>query len=242
MAPKLSLKDLYGERGAQRFTQQRNPGNVAAARAYPNGTTFPGTPNAGMPPAVAPFRRVPGQGVSYPDVAGYGNPAGCCGGGMRIPGVAGFGAANLGAAFCRGVEPFLVNLAALLSAANQAGLNNDSVISAAQATYDDINGFLVYIPFIGTDCERHTTEVQAAIARVQARMAEAGVPPIDLPRPDAKPSDPYGVPTWMKVVAVAGVAALALGYLKPGLKLFGGRKQLALFPALPGYHKRRKKR
>ncbi len=218
MAPRLTLKDLYGERGAQRFVQRGNP------RPVQNGSTSPGVPNAGAPPQVTRFRRVPGQGVS-------------------IPGVAGFGAANFGAAFCRGIEPFLANLATLLSAANAAGLKNFDAIVAAQATYDDINGFLVYIPFVGNDCERNTAEVVAAIARVQTVLAASNVPPVALPRPDAQVAAPYGIPTWVKTAAILGGAALVLSYVAPAFKLFGKKGQsLSLFPQLVGYPKKGKKR
>lgn len=135
---------------------------------------------------------------------------------------------SYGAPFCRGVEPLLANLKALLLEADAQGLGDWPAVAQARATYDDISGFVIYAPLIGTDCERHTAEVAAAIKKVTIVLAAIPGANTMVPRPDAVEPEPYGVPTWAKF-AVFGVLGLAaLHYLTP----FVPRRRMA------GYRRR----
>ena len=133
-----------------------------------------------------------------------------------------------GAAFCRGVEPFLANLKALIDAANAAGLEDDPEVVTAQAVYDDIREFVIYTPWGGADgdCARHTREVINAIARIQPLVPGASVP-----RPDAEERDEEdnglipSVPTWTKFALFGVLGLAALYYLTPYIA--PRRRQLA---------------
>lgn len=125
---------------------------------------------------------------------------------------------------CRGVEPFIAELDNLLASARAQGLASNAAIVSAQAVYDDLNGYVVYLPF-GTDCERHTAEAQATIDRVRAALTASGKSIPDPIRPDAKPADPYGIPGWMKFVAVGGIVVIGLSYVSPLLSLIPRRKR-----------------
>ncbi len=134
---------------------------------------------------------------------------------------------SYGAPFCRGVEPFLANLKAQLDAAAAGGLSGDPTAVSAQAVYDDISGFLVYIPF-GSDCDRHTAEVVNAIARMKQLVGDIG-----LPRPDAEAppegNSSFGLPDWAKyaVFGVLGIAALhyLTPFFKPARRRLAGRNR-----------------
>lgn len=125
----------------------------------------------------------------------------------------------MGAVFCRDVEPPLAELKMLIQVAQAKGVDTRS----AEAVYDDINGNLAYIPFVGDACAKHTAEVLAAANRLRTAIAAAGQQVPDPIRPDFVPSDNPGgssglVPGWLKFVAVAGVGAYLLhqvGVLKP---------------------------
>ncbi len=134
---------------------------------------------------------------------------------------------NFGAAFCRGVEPFLANLEALINAAEGQGLGEEPAVISGRAVFEDIDGFVIYSPWGGEsgDCARHTREVQAAIARIEAIL-----PGVDLPRPDAEQADPNAgllpeVPTWMKFAGFGVIGLVALHYLTPFFK--PARRRLA---------------
>ncbi len=144
---------------------------------------------------------------------------------------------DFGAPFCRGVEPFLANLQALLEQAGAVGLYNDPIVTAAQATYDDINGYVVYLPF-GSDCDRHTAEVQAAIARITPVIQNAGGS-IAVPRPDAAPADPYGIPMWVKIGGGGLLAVILLGQLSPVIGLVTGIFKPSKRRSTAGYRRRR---
>ncbi len=139
---------------------------------------------------------------------------------------------SYGAMFCRGVEPFLANLKALLAAADAQGVGDWPAIASARAVYEDIDGFIVYAPWAGDDCARHQKEVQAAINRVNIVLnAIPGYNGTAVPRPDATPqtSDLFAVPTWVKFAGfgVLGIAALhyLTPYFTPRRRLSGHRRR-----------------
>ena len=70
--PRLTLKDLYGERGAARFTKQRNPEAVLEQQIYPNGRTSEDCCSEGPGPSARKFVRAPGQAIP----GGYGQHQG----------------------------------------------------------------------------------------------------------------------------------------------------------------------
>lgn len=121
---------------------------------------------------------------------------------------------GLAAPFCRGVEPPLAELKALLASAEQEGVSGP-VITSAQAVYDDISGYLAYIPFIGSDCERHTAEVVAAGNRVRAFLGSSAPPPI---RPDYEVPEAPGIPAWVKFAVVGGIAVYGIALVMPLLR------------------------
>jgi hypothetical protein len=125
---------------------------------------------------------------------------------------------NFGTAGCRGIEPFLENLSSLLSEAQKVGISGDPIAVGAQSVYDDINGYVLYVPLLGDACEKNTAEVQAAISRLTPVVASAGGS-TTLPRPDAAPPS-SGPPTWMIVGGFGILGVAALHYLSPILSSF----------------------
>lgn len=121
---------------------------------------------------------------------------------------------GFGAPFCRGVEPPLAELKSLLETAEAQGFTGQ-VVDSAQAVYDDINGYLAYIPFVGNDCERHTTEVLTTIARLRAAMGTSAPPPV---RPDYVAPEAYGIPSWVKVAVIGGIGVYGLALVAPLLR------------------------
>lgn len=113
---------------------------------------------------------------------------------------------RFGTIFGEAIDPFLANLQALLVEAARCGVSDFPAVVSAQAVYDDVNGFVAYIPFIGNDLQRNIAEVQAAIASVTTVLQATPGAIINLPRPDAKPPATYGLPDWVVPVAIgAGV-------------------------------------
>lgn len=151
-----------------------------------------------------------------------------------------------GAPFCRGVEPFLDNLKTLLDEATRQGVQGFDAVMQAQATYDDVNGIVVYIPLVGDDCARHTAEVQAAIAKVTTVLKAIPGANTYVPRPDATAPDPSAIgveiPTWLKFAGFGLLGVIALGYLSPLIGLAGRRGMAEYEPEdrLDGYRRRRK--
>jgi len=134
---------------------------------------------------------------------------------------------SFGAPFCRGVEPFLANLKALLGEAARLELSTWPVVVSAQAVYDDIDGFLVYVPWAGDDCTRHTREVQAAITSLSAFLRSVPGASLNVPRPDVEPASEYElVPTWVKLAGFGVLGIAALHYLTPFFRSrrFAGRR------------------
>jgi len=123
---------------------------------------------------------------------------------------------NFGAPFCRGVEPFLANLQVLIASAESHGVGDWPAVVSARAVFEDIDGMVAYIPYVGTDCARHTTEVQRAIAQVQTVLnAIPGYNGTPLPRPDATPSDAGEIPLWVKIAGGGVLAVMLLHYITP---------------------------
>lgn len=134
--------------------------------------------------------------------------------------------ANFGAPFCRALEPFLANLSALLAEADRVGVTSFDAIVSARAVYEDIDGMVAYIPFIGNDCDRHIAEVKSAIARVTIVLQATPGANLWTPRPDAQPSAEYGVPTWVKYAFFAAAGVAALYYVTP---LISPRRKLSAY-------------
>ncbi len=142
---------------------------------------------------------------------------------------------SYGAPFCRSIEPFLQNLKGLLDECARMGVSDFAAAVTAQAVYDDISGFVVYVPY-GSDCERHTTEVKAAIDRVTALLQATPGASISLLRPDAAPPPEgdasFGIPTWVKYVLIAGVTVYGLSQVVQISKAVPRRRRMA------GYRRR----
>jgi len=155
---------------------------------------------------------------------------------------------RLGAPFCREVEVPLKELERLIPLAEAAGVDT----SSAQAVYDDLSGYLVYVPLVGDACEKHTAEAKGAVLRLQQAMNAVNVPAPEPLRPDyvdpkyvvtgGDVADPdkavlptWVLPTWVKFVAVAGVSAFLLAQVAPFLGLLPKRR-------LAGYSRRRRTR
>jgi hypothetical protein len=139
---------------------------------------------------------------------------------------------SFGAPFCRGVEPFLANLKTLIAEANRVGVGDWQAATVAKAVYEDINGFVIYTPWGGTegDCARHTREVQAAIASISALLRGTPGASLAVPRPDAEvSSESELIPTWAKVMGFGVMGLVALHYLTP---YFAPRRRVA------GYRRR----
>jgi len=142
---------------------------------------------------------------------------------------------SFGALYCRGVEPFLANLKTLIAEADRVGVGDWQAAVIAKAVYEDINGFVLYTPWGGTDCARHAREVQAAIASISALLRGTPGASLAVPRPDAEPSDAEliptipTIPTWAKVMGFGVLGIAALYYLTP---FFAPRRRVA------GYRRR----
>ncbi len=146
-----------------------------------------------------------------------------------------------GAMFCREIEPYLDNLKTLLKEAERQGVSNFDAVRSAQAVYDDISGFVLYVsnPFSSGpgDCERHTEEVQRAITRVTIVLDAIPGANLSVPRPDAQTPSPESrsglFPAWTKFALFGILGVMALGYLSPLLGLVPQRK-------LAGYRRKRR--
>ncbi len=139
---------------------------------------------------------------------------------------------NFGAMFCRGVEPFLANLATLIAEADRLGVGTWPAATIAKAVYEDIDGFVIYTPWGGEkgDCARHTREVQAAIESISALLRATPGASLAVPRPDANPSSEGELfPTWAKFAAFGILGVMALGYISPLIGLVPQRRRLSSY-------------
>ncbi len=137
---------------------------------------------------------------------------------------------SFGAPFCRGVEPFLDNLQALIAEADRLGVGGWPAAVSAKAVHEDISGFVIYTPFGGADgdCARHTREVQSAIESISALLRATSGASLAVPRPDAAPSSEGELfPTWVKFAAFGVLGVAALHYLSPLLGLVPRRRLAA---------------
>ncbi len=145
---------------------------------------------------------------------------------------------GFGAAFCRGVEPFLANLKALINEADRLGVGDWPAAASAKAVYEDIDGFILYTPWGGADgdCARHTREVQAAIETISALLRATPGASLAVPRPDAETQSTDGpFPTWVKFAAFGVMGVMTLGYLAPVIAALVRPKR-----KLSGYRRRRR--
>lgn len=117
-----------------------------------------------------------------------------------------------GYSFCPEIEGPLADLERLLVSADAQNLVS-LTIDSARAVFEHWDAFLVERPFSG-DCARGTAEVVATAAKLRAYLEKIGSAP-DQQRPDADNTVSDGIPTWLKVVAIGGVAVLLLGYISP---------------------------
>ncbi len=134
--------------------------------------------------------------------------------------------------FCRANEPFLANLKALLDEAERQGVSQFDAVVSAQAVYDDINGYLAFIPYfgLGTDvCSQSVVELKQAADRVTIVLNAIPGANTSIPRPDAPLPDPNssGIPMWVKGAVFAGLAIAGLHYVSPLIKGFAPRRRLA---------------
>lgn len=125
------------------------------------------------------------------------------------------------AAFCRAVEVPLAELELLLSSDAGQRLSNSAPVLSAQAVYDDLSEYVAYIPFVGDDCDRHTTEAWKAANSLRVFLtanANDVPPPI---RPDAS-QEPPGYGKGLGGLLGLGIGAFIISKLAP---LFGRRKE-----------------
>ncbi len=151
-----------------------------------------------------PFRvETPGmEGGLYPQSASMAT----VGQGMALDGLG-----ALGAIGCRDVEPLLEELKHIIDNAGSK-LSSASRISA-QVVYDDIASYALYVPFLGTDCGKHVTELKATIAALRAELGSAAPAPL---RPHATivtgaaPDAASDMPFWQKAAIIGGIGVAGL--------------------------------
>lgn len=257
MAPKLTLKDLYGERGARRFTQQAHPKQVRAAARNPNGTTQSGVPFTAPGPAAHTWHRVPGQAIP--------------GGDARA--VSGFGFAGNDGVDRGALDQKLVELDTAFKFALhkyvggtlfpgdqmiQDLFGNSSIANALKMTYRSLQllGGDLYQAVIGSrpfPLDNGTSvntaaalqawnqlamNTQETLVGVLGYMGKWGPLP-GLLEGAKKLANPFNWPWWAQLAAAAGavwVGARVLGTAGQARTAFRG------FKTLPGYHRKRKKR
>ncbi len=117
--------------------------------------------------------------------------------------------------FCRAVEVPLAEIKALLdSDAGRRNATAPEVVTAA-AVYEDLSGYVLYVPFIGTDCDRHTKEAWATANALRAFLSSvaADVPPPL--RPDADQTAPnYGAGGLGALIGL-GLGAYIISKISP---------------------------
>lgn len=102
---------------------------------------------------------------------------------------------EFGAAFCRAVEVPLDELRALLNLGITVAHADAPAVITAHAVYDDLSGYVVYVPLIGEDCDRHTKEAWSALNNLRAYLnsvAPGQIPPPVRPDADQRPPN-YGL-------------------------------------------------
>lgn len=146
---------------------------------------------------------------------------------------------SFGTPFCLKNEPHLQNLKALLNEAERMGVSHFDAVRSAQAVYDDIDGVVAYIPYVGlgTDvCSEGIVELQKAVERMQIVLRATPGSNLAIPRPDAAgPGSDSPLPTWVKVAGFGVLAVVALHYLSPLLGLATSKRRLS------GYRRRSKR-
>lgn len=114
---------------------------------------------------------------------------------------------EFGAPFCRSIEAPLVDAKALIAQANTLGFGADQLVVQSKYAVDEIDQMIIYIPFVGNDCERHTAELEAVNGNLRALIMASSNIPVPPSRPTENVGGPaeYGLPTWVKFVAVGAV-------------------------------------
>jgi hypothetical protein len=260
MAPKLTLEQLYGARGAARFTRQAHPKNVRAAQASPNGTAQVRTPRTAPGPQAQAWNRVPGQPI--PRVNGFGQQMGFAGPEVDRSALDAK-LVELDTAFRHAaksylglddVNPLKISAQVLMDLTG----GNSSIANALVRTYKTLQllGGDLYQAVIGQHVfplDDGTAVNQEAALNTWNNLALdtqetlSGIlgymdkwQPLPGLLNAAKPYlNPLKWPWWLQLVALAG----GVYY---GSKLLGGvgqaRSAFRGFKSLPGYQKKRKKR
>jgi hypothetical protein len=258
MAPRLTLKDLYGERGAQRFTRQRNPQAVLNQQIYPNGQTSEDCCSEGPAPQAKPFVRVPGQPI--PGGYGYGSHYGDQPSSVFDPALA---VAKVTAAYAAGgVVLSMPNPNILLGMAGgqynwvAEGYRLQSTVQkvylalgksiwdwaikykgwAAAGKRDDGSSYSW-----GQWYEHGKTLLDSIVYQAGVYVDPTiGTAFVDAIKATGQQLlSPSKWPWWMQLAAVGGAAFVALKLASAA----GGAKQAFLgFPQLPGYRRKSKKR
>ncbi len=259
MAPKLTLKDLYGERGAARFTARKG---VPPARAI-NGQTTPGVPTAGAPPRAVPFRPVPGQAENWQAA-----------GAMGFVGLNGTDRGVLDQKLSELDSAFRKTLIRYIGGSGlfpgdqviQDLLGNSSIANALKMTYRTLSllGGDLYQAAIGQHVfpldngsgpneqaalavwNNLAADVQQTLTGVLGYMAKWGPLP-GLSTLAQKAGDvitnPLKWPWYVQLAAAGAVMFYGSKLLSPVLGASANaRRAFADVPRLPGYHKKRKKR
>lgn len=115
-------------------------------------------------------------------------------------------------AFCNSVRVQLDELEALMSSSAWAALS-EATKASATAVYKDINGKVLYVGFLGNDCERDASELKATIQDIRLQMGQEAPSPLR-PEQENLPVEGIGSPL-VKGLLIAGVAivgAVAIGY------------------------------
>lgn len=109
----------------------------------------------------------------------------------------------------------------LLQSAPASRFSESAAVISAQAVYDDLSQYVVYVPFVGDDCDRHTVEAWAAAKELRKYLASVATdvpPPL---RPDAPTAPPnYGLGGVGGLIGL-GLAAYIISKVAP----FFGRKE-----------------
>ncbi len=123
--------------------------------------------------------------------------------------------------FCRAPEVPLAEIKLLLTSAPGQRFAESAAVVSAQAVYDDLSKYVVYVPFIGDDCDKHTAEAWTTADELRAFLESVAT---DVPaplRPDADHSAPdYGLPTGVTGLLGLGLAAYIISKIAP----YFGRK------------------
>lgn len=160
-------------------------------------------PGVGSPSAFSPFNTC---GIDGSPACSYGSPQSALSGlGNVLPNYA---------SFCTDLTAVLDELQNIRDHAYES-LSEASKVNL-DATLSALGGFSVYVPFIGTDCQRHIAEASAALTDLRAELGP-NAPPLLRPHVDAGGTPtPYGTDSLSPLVKVAigvGIAAVALGAL-----------------------------